>query len=180
MTCSRDSSDTSPKPVGQRLERAVLHSIVGPILVTGDGARLHGLQFAKEFNEVGSLQKVEPESALMSSTLTQLQEYFSGARHQFELPLHLAGTPFQIEVWEMMGTIKFGEQLSYAGLAARLGNKHLARAVGQAANRNPIPIIVPCHRVVGSAGQLGGFAPGVGLKRILLEHEQAHRLLQPE
>jgi methylated-DNA-[protein]-cysteine S-methyltransferase len=180
MTCSEDSPAISTKQTDQRLERAALQSIAGPLLITGDGVHLHGLQFVQGAAGIRSLHTAEPLSALMSSALTQLKQYFSGARRQFELPLHLAGTSFQIEVWEMMRTIEFGEQLSYGSLAARLGNKHLARAVGQAANRNPIPIIVPCHRLVGSAGQLGGFAPGVGLKRILLEHEQKHRSLPPK
>ena len=96
-----------------------------------------------------------------------------GRRKVFDLPLAPEGTPFQQEVWALLRTIPYGSTLSYGQVAAALGRPRAARAVGLANNRNPIPIIIPCHRVVGSGGQLTGYAGGLGRKRFLLELEGA-------
>jgi methylated-DNA-[protein]-cysteine S-methyltransferase len=101
----------------------------------------------------------------------QLDEYFAGERARFELPLSAAGSPFQRAVWGALVTLPFGDTLSYVALAHRLGRPTAARAVGAANGRNPIAIVVPCHRVIGSDGSLTGYAGGLPRKRWLLAHE---------
>jgi methylated-DNA-[protein]-cysteine S-methyltransferase len=103
----------------------------------------------------------------------QLMEYFCGARRNFELPLDPEGTPFQLRVWRALCTIPYGETLSYGELARRLGLVGGARAVGLANGANPLPIVVPCHRVIGSDGTLTGFGGGLHIKRSLLALEGA-------
>lgn len=108
----------------------------------------------------------------------QLREYFDGTRKEFDLRLAEIGTPFQRRVWQLLVNIPFGETRTYGQLAAILGNPHASRAVGRANATNPIPIVVPCHRVIGSTGSLTGFAGGLDTKRRLLDFElRAERLL---
>ena len=102
----------------------------------------------------------------------QLQEYFAGKRTAFDLPLELEGTPFQLAVWKAMLEIPYGETRTYGQLAAAIGRPAASRAVGQAANRNPIWIVIPCHRIVGSNHSLTGYAGGLSMKRALLELEK--------
>lgn len=104
----------------------------------------------------------------------QLAEYFAGRRHGFDLPLAPQGTPFQQNVWAQLRGIPFGETCSYAEIAERIGQLKAMRAVGAANGRNPLSIVVPCHRVIGRNGQLTGYAGGLDRKRWLLLHEQAH------
>ena len=104
-------------------------------------------------------------------TEQQLKQYFQGNRHSFELPLDLQGTSFQRAVWEALLSIPYGETRSYGQLANQLGNPRAVRAVGAANGRNPVSIVVPCHRVVGSTGKLTGFAGGLEAKAYLLAHE---------
>lgn len=111
------------------------------------------------------------EHPLLAETLRQLDEYFAGTRRQFDLPLDPVGTPFQLRTWKLLSTIPYGQTLSYGEQARRLGDDRLARAVGAANGRNPISIIVPCHRVVGANGSLVGFGGGLDAKRWLLTHE---------
>jgi len=101
----------------------------------------------------------------------QLAEYFAGTRTAFDVPLDPAGSAFERRVWDALRTIPYGATLSYSELARRLGDVRATRAVGTANARNPIPIIVPCHRVVGASGELTGFGGGLDRKRWLLEHE---------
>ena len=114
--------------------------------------------------------------AVLAEAVRQLEEYFRGERRAFDLPLDPVGTEFQQQVWQVLRTIPYGQTISYGELAARLGDKNKSRAVGAANGRNPISIIVPCHRVVGSTGKLTGFAAGVDTKDWLLRHEQGGRL----
>lgn len=107
----------------------------------------------------------------------QLQEYFSGQRQDFDLPLDMRGTDFQKSVWEALRTIPFGETRSYGELATQLGNPSASRAVGAANGRNPISIVVPCHRVIGSSGKLTGFAGGLETKAHLLSLETKDNIL---
>ena len=111
-----------------------------------------------------------PLSAL-DRAVVQLTEYFAGARQQFELSLDPHGTSFQLQAWLVLRSIRFGETISYGEQARRLGDPNKARAVGAANGRNPLSIIVPCHRVVGSNGRLTGFAGGLDNKAWLLQHE---------
>ncbi len=103
--------------------------------------------------------------------VAQLFEYFSGSRRQFDLPLDLRGTAFQLAVWEKLLGVPYGETISYGELALEIGKPTAARAVGAAVGANPIPIIVPCHRVIGKTGELVGFGGGLDLKRRLLALE---------
>ena len=102
---------------------------------------------------------------------TQLEEYFAGTRCAFDLPLHPLGTPFQLAVWEELGRIPYGEPISYGELARRIGHPQAVRAVGAANGRNPLPIVLPCHRVIGANGSLTGFGGGLPTKRFLLAME---------
>jgi methylated-DNA-[protein]-cysteine S-methyltransferase len=101
----------------------------------------------------------------------QLDEYFAGKRTQFDLPLHPIGTPFQIEVWEALKAIPYGEVRSYGDIAEQIGRPGASRAVGLANGRNPISVIVPCHRVIGASGSLTGYGGGLERKRLLLDLE---------
>jgi methylated-DNA-[protein]-cysteine S-methyltransferase len=110
---------------------------------------------------------------ILSRARQQLAEYFARARMTFDLPLAAAGTDFEHSVWDYLRTIPFGATTSYGEIARRLGDARNARAVGAANGKNPIPIIVPCHRVIGANGDLTGFGGGIERKRWLLEHEGA-------
>ena len=108
---------------------------------------------------------------VLADAARQLSEYFAGTRRSFELPLDLKGTPFQQKAWLALATIPFGETVSYGEQARRLGNPNAPRAVGSANRVNPIPIVLPCHRVIGADGSLTGFGGGLDTKRLLLDHE---------
>jgi methylated-DNA-[protein]-cysteine S-methyltransferase len=116
---------------------------------------------------------VESEHDILKMTIQQLSEYFGRERKAFDLPLVLHGTDFQQQVWKALLQIPFGQIMSYGQLAKHLGNPDASRAVGAANGKNPISIVVPCHRVVASNGNLTGFAGGVEVKRQLLLHEQS-------
>lgn len=127
--------------------------------------RLSGLEF---------VSRAEPTAALkpeMAAVCQQLSEYFAGSRKSFTVKLHVEGTEFQKAVWNALLRIPFGETRSYRDIAIAIGRPRAFRAVGQAIHRNPIGIIIPCHRVVGSNGALTGFAGGIELKKRLLDHE---------
>ncbi|WP_266168922.1 methylated-DNA--[protein]-cysteine S-methyltransferase [Dyella subtropica] len=107
----------------------------------------------------------------LAAVRRQLDEYFAGDRQCFDLRLHPVGTPFQLEVWHELGRIPYGVTISYADLARRIGQPLAVRAVGAANGRNPLPIVLPCHRVIGSDGSLTGFGGGLPTKRFLLSME---------
>jgi len=113
----------------------------------------------------------QPGHPILSAAAAQLDEYFAGDRQDFDLPLDMRGTAFQVEAWHALTTIPFGETASYAQQAARIGRPKAVRAIGSANGRNPLSIVVPCHRVVGANGSLSGFAGGLDAKRFLLNHE---------
>jgi methylated-DNA-[protein]-cysteine S-methyltransferase len=113
---------------------------------------------------------------ILTEAVRELDEYFAGERTEFDLPLDPVGTPFQQQAWEVLRTIPYGQTMSYGEQAARLGDRNKSRAVGAANGRNPISIIVPCHRVVGSTGKLTGFAGGLDAKEWLLRHERSDQL----
>ena len=110
--------------------------------------------------------------AILHRAVAQLEEYFAGERTEFDLPLDPVGTDFQQQAWAVLRTIPYGRTISYGEQASRLGDRNKSRAVGAANGKNPISIIVPCHRVVGSDGTLTGFAAGIDAKAWLLQHEQ--------
>jgi methylated-DNA-[protein]-cysteine S-methyltransferase len=109
--------------------------------------------------------------AAVAGAVTQLEEYFAGERTEFDLPLELEGTPFQKDVWLALGEIPYGKTISYAELATMVGRPTAFRAVGQANGANPIPIVLPCHRVLASGGGIGGYGGGLDMKRQLLALE---------
>jgi methylated-DNA-[protein]-cysteine S-methyltransferase len=116
---------------------------------------------------------IKEETPLIKETAEQLDQYFNKKRKVFNLPVKLNGTDFQIKVWNALGEIAYGETRSYKELATMTGNPKACRAVGMANNRNPVVIIVPCHRVIGHDGSLTGYAGGLELKRQLLELEKS-------
>ncbi|MCH5267226.1 MAG: methylated-DNA--[protein]-cysteine S-methyltransferase [Lachnospiraceae bacterium] len=120
------------------------------------------------------VQHAKPHSDLLYEAYTQLNEYFAGKRMRFDLPLHYSGTPFQERVWNALREIPYGETRSYEDIAIAIGNKQAVRAVGQANNRNPILIMVPCHRVIRKNGNIDGFTYGTEIKKYLLELEKGH------
>jgi methylated-DNA-[protein]-cysteine S-methyltransferase len=113
-------------------------------------------------------------TARCAAVVTQLDEYFRGKRREFDLLVRPRGTPFQLSAWRQLQRIPYGATISYVEEARRLGNPQAARAVGGANGKNPIPIVIPCHRVVAADGTLGGFSAGLDRKRWLLDHEAAH------
>lgn len=158
----------------QSLRHIVVESLAGPLTIGGDERHIHTVSFGGRSDGVES-KSSGVASILLDEARSQLDQYFEGRRTRFDLPLMPAGTDFQRRVWQALAEIGYGQVVTYGELAGMLGNVRLARAVGQAANRNPLPIFIPCHRLVGAAGWIGGFAPGVELKRVLLEHERGVR-----
>jgi methylated-DNA-[protein]-cysteine S-methyltransferase len=116
------------------------------------------------------------DSDVLRAAITQLTEYFAGERTEFDLPLHTGGTPFQQQVWSMLAEIPYAETWSYAEVARRIGSPTAFRAVGAANGQNPLPIVLPCHRVVGAGGQLVGYGGGMDRKRTLLQLEATAQL----
>lgn len=115
-----------------------------------------------------------PTTELLSMTITQLDEYFQGRRKSFNVPLQFKGTEFQIKVWQELANIPYGDTCSYKDIAERINRPKAYRAVGMANNKNPFPIILPCHRVIGSQGQLTGYAGGLDIKNFLLQLERQY------
>ena len=146
-------------------------SPVGRLRLRSDGRHLTAVEF--ENRQSDATGGVEGSDAVLSECIRQLTEYFSGDRHNFDLPLATGGTDFQQRVWRALTRIPYGELRSYRDIADSLDNPKAVRAVGAANGRNPIPIVVPCHRVIGSDGSLTGFAGGIAVKRALLEFEGA-------
>ena len=156
-------------------------SPIGKLSIIASAKGLCGLYFSsndsrKYFSQMerdGTLVKDEAHK-LLASVQSQLDEYFAGKRKEFKLPLDMQGTVFQINAWRQLQKIPYGKTISYGEQAARLGDPKKARAIGGANNRNPLAIIVPCHRVVGSDGKLVGFGGGLGTKQFLLDLERKH------
>lgn len=148
----------------------MLDTPVGPLVAVVDGGALVRL---------GPDPSPDPErvgvrdDAVLPGLHEQLEAYWAGTLRAFDLPVAPAGTPFQQQVWAALRTIPFGETWSYGQLAGRLGRPSAVRAVGAANGRNPVFLVVPCHRVVGSTGSLVGYAGGLDMKRRLLDHERA-------
>ena len=154
-------------------------SLLGRMLVLADGGHLTGLHFEREkyFPPIAPGWSESPAAPLLARAVGQVREYFAGERDRFDLPLAPAGTPFQQRVWRELLRIPHGTTVTYSDIARRIGAPKSVRAVGAAIGRNPISIIVPCHRVVGSDGTLTGYAGGLDRKRALLAHEKPPDLL---
>jgi methylated-DNA-[protein]-cysteine S-methyltransferase len=160
-----------------------VESPVGQVLISGDPDGIHSLFMAPQGIAPRRISDPVPlagwvrDDDALAEVRAQLREYFDGDRTGFDLPLAPAGTPFQQRVWAALRDIPYAGTTTYGALARSIGAPSAARAVGAAVGRNPISIIVPCHRVVGAGGSLTGFAGGLDNKKWLLAHELAH---QPE
>ncbi|MGC3968824.1 MAG: methylated-DNA--[protein]-cysteine S-methyltransferase [Pirellulales bacterium] len=149
-----------------------IDSPLGRILLFGDGEFLTGLYTLRHKNRPPIGDSWRRETRPFVKVREQLAEYFAGERQVFDVPLKLHGTPFQQQVWRELVRIQFGATSTYGELARRLKRPTASRAVGAANGQNPISIIVPCHRVIGSSGSLTGYAGGIDMKRELLQHER--------
>ncbi|MGW1076269.1 methylated-DNA--[protein]-cysteine S-methyltransferase [Streptomyces sp. NPDC002537] len=150
----------------------VTDSPMGPLTLVATDGVLSGLYMTGQRHRPPEETFGERDDAPFTEALRQLEAYFAGDSTRFELPLRLDGTPFQHRVWAGLQEIPYGETLSYGELAARIGAPKASRAVGLANGRNPIGIIVPCHRVVGATGSLTGYGGGIDRKRRLLAFER--------
>jgi methylated-DNA-[protein]-cysteine S-methyltransferase len=151
-------------------------SPIGALLVAGDEHAVHSISFPRNGKpkrpEAGwSESKPTSGRGALSVAARQLREYFAGRRTEFDFPMEPQGTPFQLAVWKRLTEIPYGETISYGELARRVGNPKAARAVGAANRANPLPIVVPCHRVIGADGTLTGFGGGLPVKEALLALE---------
>jgi methylated-DNA-[protein]-cysteine S-methyltransferase len=156
-----------------------LDSPVGTLWLLGDDSALSGLYMHEQRYRPALPEGCEPSDKPFKEVKAQLDAYFAGKLRAFDLPLRGAGTAFQERVWRELRKIPFGELDSYGAIARRLGNANASRAVGLANGKNPIGIIVPCHRVVGASGALTGYAGGLERKQWLLAHEQRIRSGDP-
>lgn len=151
------------------MERSVrLDTPVGPVTVTATERAVTAVRFGAAGPAVGQAGDLPP---VLRQAVEELREYFAGERREFTLPLAPAGTPFQQQVWTALREIPYGTTCSYGRIAGRIGRPKACRAVGMANNRNPIAIVVPCHRVVGASGALVGYAAGLEVKEMLLRLE---------
>ncbi len=153
----------------------IFKSPIGLLKISEDEGQITGLYVQQPEEELTLPQDHAPHSDLLYEAYKQVNEYFAGKRTVFDLPLGYGGTPFQQSVWRELQKIPYGETRSYEDIAIGIGNSKAVRAVGQANNRNPILIIVPCHRVINKNGNIAGFGGGVEVKRYLLDLEQRSR-----
>ena len=159
-----------------------MESSIGRLTLAGeaDGARLTGLRLIWLPGGSGTFRPGAEwvrDARPFTETMRQLREYFAGRLTAFDLPLAPEGTPFQTEVWRAVSEIPYGETRSYGDIARRINKKEAVRAVGAANGQNPLPIVIPCHRVIGSDGRLTGYGGGLPLKKRLLALESRQRSL---
>ena len=148
----------------------IYQSPVGPLTLIGGPGRLSALNFP---GRSGPLAEERRDPEALTAACDQLEEYFDGTRTRFDLALHLGGTAFQRRVWAELIAIQFGATISYAALADAVGRPDRVRAVGATVGRTPVPIVVPCHRVIGANGELTGYGGGLQRKQALLDLEAA-------
>ena len=171
-----DFFTTMPSPAGMLTLKASEKGLVavqwGEAATASEGKRGNSTKsIACESGQSRAQEAGSRAAAILAKTQAQLEEYFAGKRRDFDLPLDVRGTEFQKRVWEQLRRIPFGKTASYGDIARRIGSVNACRAVGAANGRNPISIIVPCHRVIGANGALTGFGGGLEAKAFLLEHE---------
>lgn len=145
------------------------HTALGTITIFSDGQSIIRLAFGPAGANVAA------ETPLLREAYLQIAQYLGGTRFDFDLPLNPQGTAFQHQVWRTLQAIPYGQTRTYRQIAAEVGNPQAARAVGMANNRNPLPILIPCHRVIGADGSLTGYASGLALKQALLKLERCHK-----
>ena len=150
------------------MEYCTLQTPVGVLSLFANGTFLTGLYFGNTTPDGNHTQ-----TPVLQQAITQLQEYFDKKRTIFTIPLQMEGTPFQKQVWQALQTVPYGATATYGQIAAAIGNPKAYRAVGMANNKNPISIIVPCHRIIGHNGSLVGYGGGMDAKRTLLQLEQS-------
>lgn len=143
---------------------------LGPMRITGDGHMVTGLHF---WDQKRAPLEAPVDQEAFAEAVQQIDEWFAGTRQSFDLALAPAGSEFQLKVWEALGQVPFGQTVSYAEVARAVGRPGAARACGHAIGRNPVAIVVPCHRVIGTGGALTGYAAGLHRKRWMLEHERS-------
>lgn len=153
----------------------VVDSPCGPLTLVATDGRLSGLYMRQQRHRPAQETFGEPDHEPFTDVIHQLEDYFAGRQTRFDVPLTLTGTEFQRTVWAALREIPYGETVSYGQLADRLGRPTASRAVGLANGKNPIGIIVPCHRVVGANGDLTGYGGGIERKRFLLDFERGVR-----
>jgi methylated-DNA-[protein]-cysteine S-methyltransferase len=151
-----------------------VHSAIGVLRCRVEGGAVVGVDIAaSDAVPLSSPERGEaPDEVVMDALVQQLHEYFAGCRVHFDLPIRLAGTSFQHRAWQVLQQIPYGETISYGEQARRIGSPRAVRAVGGANGRNPVAIVVPCHRVIGADGRLTGFSSGLAAKAWLLDHER--------
>lgn len=148
-----------------------LLSPIGRLMLAGTDEALYFLSFPSGHKAFGPAPDWVPSAAPFTKAARQITAYFKGELTEFSLPLHLSGTEFQRHVWRRLAVIPFGQTTTYGALAAQIGRPNSSRAVGAANANNPLPIILPCHRVIGANGALTGFGGGLPTKEHLLRHE---------
>lgn len=151
------------------MEQTTFESPLGPLLLEANDAALQRLLFL----ETGKIELESSHHPTLQKAIRQLEEYFKGDRKLFDLPLQPEGTSFQQSVWKALQSIPFGQTRAYSQIAESIQKPGAKQAVGAANGKNPLPIIIPCHRVIGSNGNLVGYSGGIDKKRWLLEHENA-------
>jgi methylated-DNA-[protein]-cysteine S-methyltransferase len=149
------------------------NDVIGPLTLVGDETGLRFIDFATARKPLPIPKAWARDPDFFSETKEQLKAYFKGERRQFDLPLAPQGTPFQLMVWQALLSIPYGSAVSYRWVAEKIGNPKAVRAVGGANARNPLPIVIPCHRVIGSNGKLIGFGGGLTVKQALIELEKS-------
>ena len=154
--------------------QAMYASPLGPMLLARTGTGLAGAWFMRQKDHPGELHAPDrPDDPLLRRAIEQFKRYFGGSKEGFDLPLDLLGTPFQRDVWQALLRIPLGTTQTYGAIARAVGTPQAVRAVGAAVGKNPLGVIVPCHRVIGSNGALTGYAAGLERKTALLELEGA-------
>ncbi len=155
------------------LTSTTLDTPIGPMTVVASDAGVRAVLWPDDVGRVRLPDSIvaDPDHPVVAAASAQLLEYFAGQRTAFELPLDLVGTEFQLAVWRSLAEIPYGETATYGEQADRIGRPTATRAVGSANGRNPVSIVLPCHRVVGADGSMTGFAGGVDTKRFLIDHE---------
>ncbi|PCJ86521.1 MAG: cysteine methyltransferase [Hyphomicrobiales bacterium] len=151
----------------------ILDSPLGPLVLTGNHDALHSIHFPTSSHAVEPMEDWQRDDTVFANVFRQLEAYFAGDLTEFDVKLHFDGSDFQNSVWRALCDIPYGTTCSYGALAAAIGNPKASRAVGGANNANPLPIIVPCHRVIGADKSMTGFGGGIDIKEFLLELEGA-------
>ena len=156
-----------------RLHYAKVSTPIGSLLLIADSEALREIRFEKSARGMSPETDCQEGGKIVETAARQLADYFAGKRRDFDLPLAPRGTEFQQRVWQELQRIPYGQTLSYGEIARRIGRPTAVRAVGAANGKNPIPIVIPCHRVIGRDGSLTGFGGGIDIKKQLLTLEEA-------